>query len=290
MIPAKRRLARSLVGSRSVFHGAGFTAIGAAYTIAHEAEFEEPFDFLRALCVNGGGSTYTIANVKFAASPIAGADGTSLTHVQGSFSNTGANSPPGAISTPPITQIVPAKTSGSGADVIPGYSWTDWAQVSSVERTDGAKRYMAQCRIALPNGATIISVSGANEAAVYDGVSNIPRFRSALGAGDMVTSISALPPVSNNGWFGVASFQALHRSAAVNIVEVGDSLSLSRGQGWTDQNTGHVSPGVLAYRDCNSPLDLPPIYYSNMAVSGQKQLPQGPWLSGILITILLMLL
>lgn len=266
--PLKRRLARSLIGARSVFHGAGFTAIGAAYTIAHECEAPAPFDFIRAKCVNGGSSAYTLGNIKFAAAANFGDDGAALTWVQGSFSASGENSKPPATAATPTSFSVPAKVSGTGSNVVPGIAFSDWAQVSSLDRADGGVNHIGQCRVALPSGANVISVSGANEAAVFDAKAAASglRFRSSLGAGDNVTTIAAQACVANNGWFGIQGLEFLHRSAAVQISEFGDSTQ--RGQGWTDQNTGHISPGFLAQASLSSQSN--PVFYENHCVSGQN--------------------
>jgi len=265
--PMKRRIARSLIGSRSVFHGAGFTAIGAAYTINHEIEAPAPFDFVRAIVSNGGASAYTLGNIKFAAAAAFGDDGASLTWVQGSFSANGLKSMPPATAQTPTSFSIPAKQSGSGSNVVPGIALSDWAQVSSLDRTDGGKNHIIQCRVALPSGANIISVSGANEAAVFDAqaASSGFRFRSSLAAGDNVTTIAAQAAIASNGWFGIQGIEFLHRSAAVQISEFGDSTQ--RGQGWTDQNTGHVSPGFLAQASMSSQSN--PLFYANHCVSGQ---------------------
>lgn len=266
--PLKRRIARSLVGSRSVFHGAGFTAIGAAYTVAHEVEAPAPFDFVRAICVNGGASAYALGNIKFAAASSFGDDGAALTWVQGSFSAGGANSKPPATAATPTTFSVPAKVSGSGPNVVPGIALSDWAQVSSLDRADGGISPIVQCRVALPSGANVISISGANEAAVFDtkAAASGLRFRSSLGVGDNVTTIAAQAAIASNGWFGIQGIEFLHRSAAVQISEFGDSTQ--RGQGWTDTNTGHISPGFLAQASLSSQSN--PVFYANHCVSGQN--------------------
>lgn len=255
-----------IVAPRSAFHQSGFTSTGATqYTFLAEVEHETPFDFIRVRVPGGLGTTWTLGGVKFAAAPQAGMDGTTLSWVQGSFSAAGSNSIPPAASNTPTTITIPVKGAGAGGNIITPYVWSDWAQVSSVDRTDGGRGWLSQIRMLLPTSASYITVNGTDEALAFNSMPAMRKFRGQRAVGDLLTTISAMVPDDNGAYFAMDLVEVCARVAGPTVYEFGDSIS--RGQGYIDPSTGRVNPGSIAAARVSTPAA--PLHYANLAISGR---------------------
>lgn len=256
---------KNLFSGRSVFGGQGFTAAGSAYTFLSEIEIPASVSAVRVRLVNGGAASLTPVGVKFALAPTLGNDGTALTQVAASFSDAAsAKSLPPSTSNSPATLAIPAADSsvGSGANVVSGGLWTDWAKISSIPRTDGVSGCILQVRVAHPAGATVISISGSGEVANFDASAGNLKWRANLYPGDGVTTTPAIVAQNNQGWFAIDAIEYLCDTQTKHVLEVGDSIS--KGQGWGGSSVGHINPGFLAAKELG-------IGYTNRGVSGRKQ-------------------
>lgn len=257
---------RGVIAPRSAFHQSGFTSTGAVqYTFMAEVEHEAPFDYMRVRVPGGLGTTWVLGGLKFAAAPQAGMDGTTLSWVQGSFSSAGANSRPPALANTPTTITVPTKGAGAGGNIVTPYVWSDWAQVSSVERTDGGRGWLSQIRMLLPTSASYITVNGTDEALVYNSTPQMRKFRGQRVTGDALTTITAMTPDDNNAYYAMDLVEVCSRVAGPTVYHFGDSID--RGQGYTDPTLGRVNAGSLAVDRVSTPAA--PLHYANLAISGR---------------------
>lgn len=260
-----RSIKNNLFSGRSVFGGQEFIAAEADYTFLSEIEIPASVLAVRVRLVNGGATTLTPVGVKFAFAPTLGNDGTELTQVAASFSDAAAGKAlPPSTSNSPATFAIPAADSsvGTGANVVSGGLWTDWAKISSIPRTDGVSGCVLQVRVAHPTGATVISISGSDEVANFDASAGNLKWRANLYEGDGVTTTPAIVAQNDQGWFAIDAVEYLCDTQTKHVLEVGDSIS--RGQGWGGSNVGHINPGFLAAKELG-------IGYTNRGVSGRKQ-------------------
>lgn len=250
---------------------------GASFTFLSIVAAEQPFDYVRVGYTNRGASPLTIDKMCMAAAPTFASNGTSgMTWVAGTFNAATAAAPGNGLPPAPSGSnagvTVPALSNG-----VPGFAWSDWMQVSSLARTESASDpdpvLASRCPLVhirsycAAGGALEQSVDGTGALGQVFYAQNGRVFATGVVSGDKVAnpSSSGLGEQWNNPWVLGDVVQFAHRTQALNVAMVGDSIT--RGQGYYDSTKGYLSWGHFACAALSS-ADLP-ISFANYGFSGQ---------------------
>jgi hypothetical protein len=238
----------SPAGAQKVFGGAG-TAVGSGTTVVTQHWAEASFSAVQLIYGNWGASTWNVDIAKVAASPTHLNDGTGLTPVAVTFTDSG-------------TTVVPVSPYGSGNNIVPGLLVSDVIPIASVARTDTPANKRLLLHRVYAAGAQS-AVSGADQVA-WNALWTTRQSGSRVPSGDQVTGWQAWAPVENagSGWIQPAAVRFLYDVPSVTIAVCGDSLD--RGQATT------ASSSAWLVRTCYA-MSTPARIVSplNMAWSGQ---------------------
>lgn len=264
---------KGCVQSISMLGTAG-TAASAAYSFTNSLYVDGDFYAARFCYSNMGTSTPTIAAAKCAASPTLMNNGLDLAYANITFDGAASgrrDTTYNGVAGSTTTAVLPARVSGSGANIIPSKTWSDWVPLASVPCTDAGFEDLRvlQHRTYISSTSFVIMHSGsvASNWGNYNANSRRKNF-SAANAGDQVTTITSQPPGPNWQWMPVTEVQVLLRKPVWNHGVFGDSIS--KGQGSFDNNNGLWG---WAHRAVQGLTDLGAGVHSlvNAAVSGQNK-------------------
>ena len=234
--------------------GATGQNVSAAFTFNTAWMVEGDYNAVRFQYANYGGTTYTITSAKTAPSPTLGNNGTGLTHTSVTFDNAATalagdvwNGTAGSVT----SYVVPVALSGSGANTVPKFVYSDWIAQTPVACTEAGKEDLRiiQHRAYVAT-ATGYSALNAGTSATNMGVYNTYARRSIYGqitAGDHVGTVTAVTPLANHQWFLCTAVQAMLIKPIYNHGIFGDSIS--KGQGSFDNNNGTWSWSHIASQE-----------------------------------------
>lgn len=241
VVPLHTMAKPGCVQTLKIFGAAGQTA-AAAFTFATAWMVEGKYNAVRFLYGNYGTGTYPISAAKTAPAPDIANVGTGLTWANITFDKSAsakASDTWDGLSGSTTTYTMPARVSGSGANVVPSLVWSDWVPQTSIPCTDAGSTDLCVIHQRVYTSSTSYTVCNGGTSATNYGNYNAFSRRKVYGGftgGDQVSTITSMTPTIGHQWMMCLGVQALLTKPVYNHAFFGDSIT--KGQGSFDNSNG----------------------------------------------------
>lgn len=253
--PADLLLAKAVnpsVGGALSLFGHQFNTAGVAASFVLQSPALAPFFGSRVIHANYGSAAQTITEAKSAVSPTANNVGTALTWTNRRWGG--------------ATTVVQPAGSGSGSDIVPSITVSDWLWVPSTARTD------FPTRLPLIQERTYFAASGSVQRSIFSNAMGDLftatgwEFATNVAAGaDAVSVISSFAPAATGTWMCPIGVEFAYGVPTAVVADVGDSLMRGQESSATTNGWQSVTQRACALKNGAGVIWQP----STFAITGQ---------------------
>lgn len=218
--------ARNSVGGLLSLFGHQINTAGVPASFVLQSPALAGFFGSRRIDANYGTAAQTITEAKSAVSPTAGNNGLALTWTNRRWGG--------------ATSVVQAAGSGSGADVVPTITVSDWLWVPSIARTDFPTRLpliLERAYYAL--AGSVQRAVPANAMGDLYTATGLEFATNVAASADAVSTITSFAPAATNTWMCPIGLEFSYGVPTITVADVGDSLM--RGQESSTTSAGWQS-------------------------------------------------
>ncbi|MBX9717207.1 MAG: hypothetical protein K2Q07_01390 [Burkholderiaceae bacterium] len=214
------------VGGVLSLFGHQINTAGAAASFVLQSPALAPFFGSRTIHANYGTSPQTITIAKSAVTPTAGNNGLALTWNSRTWAG--------------ATTVVQPAGSGTGADVVPSITISDWLWVPGIARTDFPTRnQLILERAYYAASGSVQRACFANAMGDLFAATGLEFATNVAASADAVTTITSFAPAATNTWMCPIGVEFAYGVPTAVVADVGDSLM--RGQESTTASNGWLS-------------------------------------------------